>query len=367
MTRAVFETAALADAMTKAAKVAPTRGAAFDKAAGIVIDVSADEAVVMATDTLVRFSTWITPEEFEGEPVSWRLPSRVFAEVLGKLKTTQYKTLTLQQEGNILRLVHGRTRAQFMLMDVSYYPKWAPFSPDDMHEVDGLAKAISQVSWAAAKSGEPPFIGVRLDGEVAVASDKYKFSCSPCKIDIDSPIVIPPTVLTSVLSANGTVAMRIEGSQVYIMPDDFTQIALTAYGVEYPPIDHILKRTWPTTVKVQKQSVIDMIDLATTMTGADRMPTLVLIFGREEIAAMLSNQEIGLLGHVIETPGQLNFTSRVEIRFNPDNFIGALNGCPSSEVTLGFDHTNPYGAFYLNGGDGVEYWLAPRRKVAESA
>lgn len=366
-TTVVFEVAALADALTKAARVAPTRGDAFTKAAGIVLDVTSDEAIVMATDTLVRYSTWLTPESFEGEPASWRLPSRIFADVISKLKTTQTKTVKLVQEGGRLRLEHGRTRAQFNLIDMDEYPRWMPFSPDDMTEVEGLARAVSAVDWASADKGDPPLIGVLLTGQQAVASDRYKFASMPCQIDLEEPIVIPPAVITSILKPTMNVMIRVEGSQVYIMPDDFTQIALTAYGTPFPPVARVMNRSWPTMVKVNRHALIDMIELVMSMSGADRMPTVVLIFGRQEIAAMLANQEVGLLGHIVDTPGQLAFTKRHEMRFKPEYLLGALNGCQAAEITLGFDMENPKAPVYIDGGDGLEFWIAPRQKIDESA
>ena len=56
-TTIVFENAILADAVNKAARVSPTKGAAFDKAAGIVFDVEPQKrtAFVRSTDLEVSF------------------------------------------------------------------------------------------------------------------------------------------------------------------------------------------------------------------------------------------------------------------------------------------------------------------------
>jgi hypothetical protein len=84
-TKVVFEAAALADALKRAAAVAPTRGVSFTKAAGIVLQVSQEDVVVKATDTVTKFATWLTPESVTGDSTTWRLPSKLFSEVIGKL------------------------------------------------------------------------------------------------------------------------------------------------------------------------------------------------------------------------------------------------------------------------------------------
>lgn len=371
MTKVVFEVAALASALGNAAKVAPTRGEAFEKAAGIMLDITAEECIVMATDGLVRYSTWLTPDSFDGDnkQVSWRLPARIFADVVGKLRSVRNKTLTLEQpagQGQVI-LSHGATKATFMLMHDENYPRWHPFSPDDMHEVVGLAKAVSMVLPCVAKTGEPPLVGVYLDGEQVIATDRYKFAVSPCQVPVKEPMVIPPAAITSVLKNNDIIKMRVEGSQIYIMPDEYTQISMTAYGVEYPPIQKILRRDWPVMSEIPKQGLLDTIDLVSTMTGADRMPVLICIFGKQQVAVMVANEEVGRIGHVLDTPEAFDLPTRVEKRFNPDHLMPALNGVVGEKLTIGFDPDNKTFPIYFRGGDGVEFWVSPRQKMATDA
>lgn len=364
MTRVVFEATALADALKKAQKVAPTRGDSFEKAAGIFLDITSEEVVVMATDTLTRFATWLTPESVEGPPTKWRISSRIFPEVIGKLKTTMTRTLSLEQVGGNLTMQHGRTKAQFRLMgNVNEYPTWMPFSPDDMKEVEGLAGIASAVQWACSKGTDVPYTGIHFDGAQAIATDKYRFAVMPCELPIDKAMTIPAGALTSILKPNETVLLRSDGSQLYVMPDEFTQISMTMYGVDYPNMSRVMRREYPCMVKVQKDSFRDMLDLAVSMVGSDRLPTMVLIFGRQQVAAMLENEQEGLLGHVHDVPGQLDFARRDEVRFKPESLIGAVDGCPAAEITLGYDPANTRAAFYIKGGDGLEFWISPRQKT----
>lgn len=366
MTSVVFEAAGLADALAKATRVAPTRGEGFDKAAGILIEVNPadNEVVIMATDTITRFSTWITPESIDGDPAIWRLPARGFPDVIAKLKTTRTKTLSLTQTGDAINLVHGNTRAQFMMLDAKTYPRWLPFSPDEMVEVTGLAKAVSLVQWAAAKTGEPPLIGVYFDGEHVLATDRYRFASAPCKLDLPEGITVPPAAITGILKSAETVLMRVEGSRICIMPDDYTQIAMRVYGVPYPPVGALMKRDYPRFVTINKAVLTDGIELVMQMVGADRTPSLLLLFGRQQVAAMIETEGTGKVGHIMDVPDQLDFSERNQIRFSPENIIAALAGSPGTEVRIGYDPNDKFGAVYVDGGgDGVEFWLAPRQKL----
>lgn len=364
-TKVVLEVAALADALTKAAAVAPTRGVSFEKAAGIVLSVAADEVIVRSTDTVTKFATWLTPELVEGPETMWRVPSKVFSEVISKLKTTMNKTLTLEQDGATLKMTHGRsTRASFMMIDMDNYPLWSPFSPDDMKLAAGLAVAAEAVQWAASKGTDVPLTGVHFDGTHAMATNKYKFAVMDCPVDLAQPITVPAAALTTVLKNQNTTLVRVDSNSLYMMPDESTQISTSVYGVPFPSaaIGNFMKRTYPHTVRVGKKEIVDMLDLVCSMIQSDRQPTLILLFGRGEIAAMLSNTSTGLLGNIIETPGQLDFEKRHEIRFQPDIIQGALQGCTANEVEMSFDPSNSMLPFFINGG-AIRYWLAPKQKM----
>lgn len=362
-----FEVAALADAVRKAAAVAPTRGIAFQKAAGVVLVVSKDEVIVKGTDTVTQIAIWLTPESFEGKPATWRIPSKVFSEVLGKLKTTMNKTLTLSQDGGTLRLVHGRsTRASFMMIPPDEFPDWSPFDPDGMKLAEGMAGAAAAVQWAASKGTEVPFTGVHFNGTQVIATDKYRFAVRECAVDLSQPITVPPAALTVVLKATDSVLVRVDGSRLYMMPDEHTQISTSVYGVPYPvaAVKRLVSRQYPYKVRLNKSDFADMLDLVCSMIQSDRQPTLILIFGKQEVAAMLSNTSTGLLGNIIETPGQLDFKERHEIRFKPEYLQGALDGCTGSEIVMEFDPSDARIPFFIDGGD-IKYWLAPRQKTTE--
>lgn len=366
MTKVVFETAGLADALREASAVAPTRGEAFDKAAGVLLEVGEDYVVVKATDLLLRYAQWVVPLSVTGDPVSWRLP-RVFCDVVTKLDLDSSQRLTLEQKSDgSIALTHGRKRGKFNLIQVDTYPNWPPFSPDGMVDVPEMATVVSQVEWAASKGTNAPFTGIHFNGDLAVATDKYRFAIAPLKIrELPEPVTIPAGTLGRIIKPTDAVMIRVEDNSLLVMPDEATQVSCQAYGVKYPAVDLVVKRDQPQKVRVQKAHLLAMMDVAVSFIAGDRLPAMRVFFGEEEIAVMMANQEHGHLGDVLEVPGQAQH-DRMEIRFNPKYIMDALSKSPDMEVVLGYDDANSSGAFYINAGSGVEFWISPLKNEVET-
>jgi DNA polymerase III sliding clamp (beta) subunit (PCNA family) len=367
VTKVVFETASLADAVREAAAVAPSRGEAFDKSAGIVLEIQDGVVVVKASDLRLWYMQWITPISVEGKPVEWRVPSRVFSEVITKLPMGSQTRLTLEQTGSVLSMTHGRKRGRFNLMDMESYQRWMPFDPDGMTDAENLAASLSRVDWATSKGNNPPFTGVHITGEALVASDRTKFATVPLKIEgLDRPVTVPSGLLNRVVKNTDLPRIRVEENHLLVMPDDHTQIKCVIYGVDYPDIGRVTVRDRPEYIKIGKSLLLDAMQVAASFIEGDRLPIMRTFWGAEEIAVMLENQESGHLGDVIDIPGQATH-ERVEIKFAPENIMGALDHCPAQEIIIGYDPGKLTRPIYINGGDGCEFWVAPTRGVPSDA
>lgn len=367
MTKVIFETAGLADALKEAGSIAPNRGEAFDKAAGIVLDVQRDQVVVMATDLRLQYMQWVTPLVVEGDPAKWRLPAKVFTDVVTKLPMGSSTRLILEQAGSQVKMTHGKKRGVFNLINISDYPLWMPFDPDGLTEVPDMAARIAQVEWAASTKTNVPFTGVHFTGDLVVATDRYRFATAPLKIaDLAEPVTVPARMLNAVIKPTDLVMVRAESQALLLMPDESTQVSSVIYGVDYPDISGITDNKRPVYIKVQKSMLLDTMQIASSFIGSDRMPTMRMFFGQEEIAVMMANQEVGHLGDVLDVPGQATH-SRVEIKFDPKNIMDALEHCVSQEVTIGYDPGRTAGALYINAGEGCEFWIAPKKDMIPDA
>src|SRR5688500_9900621 len=146
MSKIVFETATIADSVKKASRIAPSKGSAFDKAAGVVLQFDPSQPVKMAVlraTNLELFSIeWVNVVEWEGESAIWRLPSDLLAQVLGSLPIGTDNTVTLEsfESGYSFHVLmkSGRTKAKFYPLDAEHYPIWSVFNPDKMFPATDL-------------------------------------------------------------------------------------------------------------------------------------------------------------------------------------------------------------------------------------
>lgn len=366
-----FETATIAEAVKSAERVAPSRGAAFDKAAGIVIDVDSTSptVVVRSTNTDIFHMAWVDYIKLEGDGETiWRLPSRLFTDLMSKLPIGSGKEVTLEQKGKQLHVEQGRTKARFNLIDPDHYPTWAAFDPDGLVPAPDLGGRLCMVDWAAAKS-EAPYSGVHFDGARVIATDRYRLATVPMSVPgLDKPVTVPAGILGSILKQTGEVQIGIRGEQLLIMPDEYTQLRCIVYAAEYPNVGRVMdnNRSHPERVEFDKDDLLTLIDRSLTFQGSDRTPTLRVFIGQEELAVMMGHQELGMIGDVLEIPGQCTH-NRVELKFTPKNLQDVLVNAPNKKVTMGYNPDAPGRMIYIDGGSGYEAWAMPRVETGEKA
>lgn len=362
-----FETALLADAIKKAAKIAPNRGAAFDKAAGIIFEFDPASplplAVVRATNLDIFCIEWINVTEWSGEAAQWRLPSIVLASVVSALPIGSDKTVTFTSEVTdhsfIVHMSSGKTRAKFYPMDAAYYPHWGAFNPDSMHPAPDLGGRIDQVEWAASNT-EPRLAGVYLDGTNAVATDTYRLACVPLSIpDLQQPIVVPAGLLGQVLRQTGDIQVGVSDRMLNIMPDEFTQMKTVLYDVKYPNVDRVMNMEFDTEVKVSRDRILETMTMVNSFSAGDRAAGFRVFFGMEQIAIYMLNDQLGSIGDAIDYPGQMTH-ERFELKFTPKNIMEALQKAPNDAVTLKYNQGMIKSLLHIDGGSGYRAWAIPR-------
>lgn len=368
-----FETAALADVIKKAAKVAPSKGAAFDKAAGIVLEFAPGSplplAVVRATNLDIFMMEWVTVTEWTGEVARWRLPSSLLALVIGSLPIGTGKTVTMESQSHgvnwIVNLKSGRTKAKFFPIDIDYYPQWGAFDPDDMFPAHDLGGRISQVEWATSKN-DPKLAGILLDGTYAIACDGYRLARVPLSIpNLDHPIIVPSDVLGQILKETGEVQIgkSSEDNLLRIMPNDYTQMKAILYDVDYPPVDRIFAYEFDQEVKVNRDALMEIMQRINSFSVGDRVGGFKVYFGKGEIALYMENEQVGSIGDVLEVPGQCDH-ERYEKFFTPKNLMDALSKSPNVSVTLKYSTTEPRYPVKVDDEAGYEAWVMPRTQMS---
>lgn len=362
-TTITFEAATIIDAIRKASQIAPGKsGVAFDKAAGLLLHVTPSQdakCLIRATNLDLFYSEVISCLETSGPDTIWRLPAQLLNEIVGSLNLKSGNTVTFTENGTQVNVTSGRMKARFHTMDANYYPEWDMFDETGMSVVQNLGAKISLVEWAAAAGTPPPFGGIYLNGQSAIATDRYKLVRVPLVMDLPHPILVP-IGLGSTLRSMGDTMLKVQGNQLQLMPDEYTQLSAVLYDSAYPAVEQVMREDYPHFVDVYRAHLIDVINRATKMAGADRMPTIDLYVGKGEIAAFLENYEQGLVGDVVEVPGQADH-KRARLRFTPQYLVASLSKAPSDRVKIGYDPDDPDRVIYIDGGSGYQAWVIPRR------
>lgn len=364
----VFENATIQDSIAKAARVAPTKGEAFDKASGIVLEFDAEEgtATLRATNLDLFYLEVVDCVSSEGSG-AWRFHAPTLAGVMSKLPIGSGRTVSFTQEGGQIVMKSKSTTAKFRVQNTEYYPPWDAFDPEKLEIVPDLGARIAQVEWAALDDTGVVYGGVHLSGTHVMATDRYRIAVVECEAaPIYRPITIPSGILKPVIANMRDVAVGIDDGMFLLMPDVSTQIMTRIFEKDYPDLTkNIASRTWANSVKVRKDSLLEVIDRAAIFAGSSRDQKLTMIIGKGEIAVMCADADLGLLGDVVDVEGQADH-KRHKVNFTPRNLTDSLNAAPSKEVELFYDIDNPKMPMKIDGGSGFIAIIAPRKEVEPS-
>lgn len=362
-----FETSTIADVIQKASRIAPSRGAAFDKAAGIVLEFDPASpiplAVVRVTNLDLFSIEWVNVMEWSGEPARWRLPSLLLAQVIASLPIGSGKTLTLESEatenGYHVNLKSGNTKAKFFPIDVSYYPEWEVFDPDEMFPAQDLGGRIGQVEWAASGS-DPKLAGVYLDGTYAVATDTFKLVRVPLSIpDLPRTVIVPAGLLGQALKQTGDISIRITNNMVLIMPDEHTQIKTVIFDVKYPNVQKVMDFAFDTEIELSRDALLENLQRVNAFALGERGVAVQIYFGLEQIAFYMTNEQMGTIGDILEIPGYAAH-ERFLMKFTPKNLIDALQHSPNDKIKIKYRVGVSKSILGIDGGSGYEAWLMSR-------
>lgn len=362
--KVIFENATIADSIAKANKVAPTRGEAFDKASGIVMIFNEEDQSVSirATNLIVYYLEVVDAIEVKGS-ATWRFHAGTLSAVAGKLPIGSGKTVSFEFKDGHVVMKSGRITAKFRLNNPEHFPTWEPYDVDLLEMVPDLGSRIQQVEWAAVTDNEADLAGIRLDGESVMATDRFRLAMAPCEAEpIVDPITIPAGILKPLISSLRDIAIGVEGGTFLMMPDASTQIKTATLGKDFPNIKPIIDRVPPASVKFNKSSFLDMVDRATVFAQNDRSSRMSMIVGRGEVAVMCSDVDTGLLGDVIDIPGQADH-SRATLLFTPKNLTQAIAASPSEEVIFQYDPDMPAKPVRIDGGSGYVAVVMPRKEM----
>jgi DNA polymerase III sliding clamp (beta) subunit (PCNA family) len=360
-----FETAGLAAAAVKAARVAPTKGVAFDKASGIILRVTDDRKVeVRATNLEIDFLEVVTPTEVEDEDEAgwdWRFPSQLLSGFLAGLPQGSGKrvTFTQDEEGPVV-IQSGRTIARINTSPAAHFKQWEAFDPTELQPVTGFSSRVAQVAWATDPEAVP-LSGVHIDGQHLYATDRYKMVRVPLEIaHLVKPVTVPLEKLGPILTGIEDVKIGASERQFFIMPDDYTQIAAVLFDAEYPPIDRAMKTDHEEMFHLPRLQARDAITRMLSLVGrGQRYPIIYLTIDHGTLGLEMEVDGVGKMTDEID----IDYAgATLEIKFTPTFLSAALDNAKGDLVNVAFN-LNPKAAIYLYDNHGYEVWIQPRNPL----
>jgi DNA polymerase III sliding clamp (beta) subunit (PCNA family) len=342
MRKAIFEVAGLADAVSKANRIAPTKGAAFDRAAGIVVEVNPDAlhpVIIKSTDLDVTYHQVVSVLDMGDEKVTWRVPAQLFNGVMSTLPIGNSSTVRLADNGDgHLYFLCGKTKAKLRLI-AGEYPHFTPFDADNLATVPGLARRLNQVSWATDDNRTQVLGGIHMDGEYLFACDRQNMAMVPCKVPVDRPVTAPLSDIASLIKNTSEVAMRAGTKHLELMPDAWTQTTCVLYAADYPNVKQLMKSNQTGQILVVSEALVAALDRMLVLVKAERYPTTTIKIGDGSMYLEMEVPDVGKIADEIEVQGGETHDPFI-ITFSPDCLKSALAASGREKTTIKYGPTN---------------------------
>jgi DNA polymerase III sliding clamp (beta) subunit (PCNA family) len=366
-TEAVFSVAELADAVSRAARVAPTKGAAFDKAAGIIIDLDVVKAraELRATDLETSFFQSIQCISATGPSLVWRVSSLLLDGFLQSLPKREDDTVALIGRGDDkIRLRCGKTVIALQLLPVTEFPSLGDVPVFEGTPANEVAAKVEQVAWSVDLK-RANLSGVYIDGTRMIACDGFTLCSIPCQVGVDKPILVPMQTLKSLLKQASDVRMATNGPRIYVSLDAETVVSSSLIMDEFPKVDPLMVTDFGGTLSFRKTAFQDCMNRLNTMARQDRLPAITLTLGTSGmLRALIFDVAVKGVGRIRD---ELDITTDCEVEyvisFQPAHLEKAVEACQGDTVSLDFA---PGGEFdkpkqiRIRDDKDFQCWIVPR-------
>lgn len=357
-----FETATIADAVGKAARIAPSKGVAFDKSAGIVLEIEPGSGIVVlrASNLEVTYREEVRALEVGDEAARWRLPSELFADVLAGLPigSGASTSLTADPKSGWIHLKSGRRRSRFSQIHGDF-PEFPKFDDTGLEAVPDFAMRVKQAAWAADKA-QPPWSGVHIDGETITATDRYRLVRVPCAVPIEQPITVPMTILTPILRDTMMTRLKAEERRLLLMPDEYTQITSAIFDATYPTkerLEGVARKDFMAQIELDRQEFLDTLSAMLVMVKSERYPRMHMDFHAGELQLFMQVPDKGEIEDTIEVAYS---GEDFHIEVTPQYLTHALNASSRPKVTMKFGPL-PTQNLGISDSDDYHAWIMPRQ------
>lgn len=372
-TNVTFENVAIADALSKASRVAPTKGEGFDKAAGILIEVdpNLDYAVIRSTNLAVTYEQRVKHTAFKGDKAMWRIPSGVLSGIASSLPKSDGKVCEFIDRGDSwIRLKSDRLLTKLATIPLDEYPlrAFVNYDPSMLAPASDMAAKVEMVSWAT-DGQKPKLSGVYMNGEELVAVNMYSCARIPTSMPIDRPVSVPLKTLAGLLKQASDVRIAASGDRFLLMLDADTKCSAVLIAEEFPNYKGLCPDDYLYSVRFHRQTFMETLERILNIARQDKLPTLTLkIDGAKFVKDITFDIEVTEVGRMMDSVDITTdtFDGTEEIHFIPSFLYDAVNNSKADYMTLQFGRPNgrPATETQVEFSDDSEYRvvLIPKRK-----
>lgn len=346
-TTAIFENSDLADAVGKAARIAPIKGAKFDKAAGILMMIEPAQRIckVRATDLDVFYEQSVPIKEVKGDAVNWRIPSGLLAGFIMSLPMGTGNDVTFIDRGQDtwLRFQSDRKKARLAVMAAHDYPKFDTFPLEGMSAAQDLAAKVEQVAWACDPRSTK-LAGVHINGSHLIGCNGYVLAIVPAVIPIEKPVTVPLSSLESLLKDAYALRVRAEGRRFIMSLDEKATASSTLLMEGYPDVfKQVVREDFIVTIEANRQQFADMLNGLMVLIKADKLPTLRLEVNGTGMLKMLTfDMEIPDVGRIQDSMDiSTEYEEVFDIYFPPRALMDAISHSKADKVKFALGHPEP--------------------------
>lgn len=360
-TRITFDAATLADAVGKAARVSPTKGAAFDRAAGITFNVDPHngQATILATDIDTSYLQIIKGTDCIGDTRQWRIPSATLASLVSALPMGAGSLVTFIDTGDGAIRIKSSTVTVKLQMYEGDFPMIETFAPSGFSEAYDFSQKAARVTWACAKDTSV-LSGVHVDGESLIGCDRTVAAIIPCKVPITKPITVPLFNLGPILRTATDVRVGANDKRMLIQLDAETQATTSIFEGNYPDVKKLRRTDWKGHVMIPRTRMLDSLARMMVVGRSDRMPTVKLEFSTGLVPTVTLDLEVesGRIQDKVDVTGEFDDYT---ILFTPQYIVPALENAKDEMVKFEFVPGDPLKPVHITDSTGYEALITPRR------
>ena len=335
---ATVSAALLHEALSRANKVAPTKGNAHDRAAGIQIDFRLDEAHVRATDLDVTFYQKIPVEQVSEECVlrlSGVVPPFVASLSMDKNQVIRF----FRAENKRIIVQYGKTRTKATIPTITgEYPTVHWFDYEQMSDASELGNKIASVAWATEDDASGVLSGIKIDGKWLEALSSKNAARIQCEIESDVTVIAVLKSLVPLVKSGSRLRMMTQEGRIVVALDEMTQVTSTTVLGEWPNLVERLERfEFPNSVTIRKTRFTEALSRVLSFVRNDRLPRVRVTLTSDSIDCVLT----GTLNGDVQDSCAINSRSGIEedvtFYFNPTWLLEAIDTFPGASVKIEYN------------------------------